>query len=463
MSNRALHRLAAFAVLLAGVFAYAPHTALAAPAAPALLPMWSAPPLPPALPTDPTKTVTVSWTEWYQYSVDTSYTATDTWYTSTTAPKYDYYGDGVFLYNTLKADSSLFSASQINTAVKLIRDNAQNTGYTFVIIGHTDRRCNEKNPDYKDYWQYDATYSTSFCTGNLNEPPSNPSVRASISGTFNNSSAQARELSGQRATTLHAAIGKKIGFSSAEWASLKNRFDSASAGEWYTTISEEACRDNENGPCASERTAEIVMLSYVTATDTHTSTSYVSQTSIVTASTVLNRTYTCSDFGTCLSQPDFTLTQPAVKFSAFQQQGTRSLTIPAATVSCPGCKAPVSSGAPTTGWRATLESATLSGVSLTPPSGYTTPKHFSFRAPGSNLKSPQKITLKLNKATLAGSPYKLNPGTVTATVRMDPWLWDGQKLTWLTADTVRVNKTATLKCTLSTSCTFGVTGSNTAG
>ena len=461
MTNRALHRLAAFAVLLVGVFAYAPHTALAAPAAPALLPMWSAPPLPPALPTDPTKTVTVSWTEWYQYSVDTSYTATDTWYTSTTAPKYDYYGDGVFLYNTLKADSSLFSASQVNTAVALIRKYA-GAGYTIVIIGHTDRRCNENNPDYKAYWK-GTGYANSFCTANLDAPPSNPSVRASISGTFNKNSAQAGYLSGLRAGTLKTAIGKKIGLSSNEWASLKNRFDSVRAGEWYTTISEEACRDNENGPCASERTAEIVLLSYVTATDTHTSTSYVSQTSIVTASTVLNRTYTCSDFGTCLSQPDFTLTQPAVKFSAFQQQGTRSLTIPAATVSCPGCKAPVSSGAPTTGWRATVESATLSGVSLTPPTSYTTPKHFSFIAPGSNLTSPQKITLKLNKATLAGSPYKLNPGTVTATVRMDPWLWDGQKLTWLTADTVRVNKTATLKCTLSTSCTFGVTGSNTAG
>jgi hypothetical protein len=444
---------------------------------PALL---SITPLPSPLPVTRGDYRTISWISYadYQYYVDTSYIAYGSYLASNTTTQNA--GDS-FQYATLRHDAvfSIADLDQIRTSINdvtLRNPNFGKAGYkfSFQFWGHTDVRCNDSNA-----WntavkedegvaspcaEKSSDYSEGSFVGKAPDPAIAPFTKNYNSATYFKYTPGNALLAKNRAMNLREQVSDRYTDrrKAADWALAAPYNAVYGAGEWFTWQSSTTCNE-ARANCASERIAELIIVQ--TYTYNVSTSSIVPRTSTVNATTssVVSIAVNCEYYGTCLAEPDFTLAQPAVKLTSFQQQGTRTLSIPAATVSCPGCKAPVSSGAPTTGWTATVESATLSGVSLTPPRGYTTPKQFSFKAPGSNLTSAQKITLTLNKATLAAAPYKLNPGTVTATVRMDPWLWDGQTLTWLTSNTTRVKKTVPLTCSISTSCKFGVLGSNTAG
>ena len=443
--------------------------------------------LPPPLPVKKGDYRTISWISYanYQYSVDTSYIKTGS-YTKTSTSTTNATSKDAFQYDTLDyaVQFPFDQLDQVRTSINAVTRSNPNFGnpaykFSFQFWGHTDVRCDPTNVwssmFVATYLQADSPCAVtdspiSFSNYTLNtpDPAIAPFSKNYDSGTFRQFSPSNASLSVLRAGNLRDQVRLRYdawlyaGVGAGDWDRAEPFTDLYGAGEWFSSNTATTCRAS-TASCAPERVAELIIVQ--THTYSVTTTEKVSQTSLVdgTSSSLVTSIVDCEYYGTCLAQPAITVNAPKIALQSFQQQGTRSLTIPAATVSCPGCKAPVSSGAPTTGWRATVESATLSGVSLTPPTSYTSPKHFSFIAPGSNLTSPQKITLKLNKATLAGSPYKLNPGTVTVTVRLDPWLWDGSRVTWLTSNTTRVKRTVPLTCSISTSCKFGVLGSNTAG
>jgi hypothetical protein len=427
---------------------------------------------------------TISWVEYadYQSYID-RYVTTYGSYPTTDITTENATSNDAFQYATLKHDA-VFTHEQIDQVRTSINNVAKRNpnfgkaGYTFSFQfwGHTDVRCDPNNDWSKTVKNlYDLTSPCSQKTGDFTSSSGLFSGKAPDSAvapfsknfdkpTFQRYTPSNASLAERRAKNLRAQVIERYAARnrSSDWALIEDQQQVFGAGEWFSWNSTAYCNDVVSN-CAPERIAELIIVQthtydVITSTVAHTREYQWGSTS-----SVVSRSVNCEYYGTCLDQPDFTLTQPAVNLYAWQQQGTHSLTFPAASVSCSACKAPVSSGAPTTGWTATVESATLTGVSLTPPPGYKSPKNYTFKAPSSDLTKAQKASLTLYGATHSKAPYKLEPGTVTATIRLEPWLWDGQRLTWLTDNTVRLTKTVTPVCTRSTTCKFGVIGSNTVG
>ena len=149
---------------------------------------------------------------------------------------------------------------------------------------------------------------------------------------------------------------------------------------------------------------------------------------------------------------------PSRAFQNAQQNSDQRITVKAVTLSCPECQQPPSSASGVMyGWSATLDASTVS-FTLTPPSGYATPRDYKITSnpSGKSALSDQTAVMRFYTATRSGAPYRYSvTSTVNYTMRL--WKLEGTTLTYVQEEPMQ--QTNTRGCSPS-SCSFGVLGSN---
>ena len=107
-----------------------------------------------------------------------------------------------------------------------------------------------------------------------------------------------------------------------------------------------------------------------------------------------------------------------------------------------------------------VTSMIVDSFTLTPPSGYKTPKQYKIVSSpvGQDINpTPKYATMRFYAATRSGAPYSYT-ASVTVSYYMQSWVNNGSSIVWGERDTVK-SVPATLSCT-PVSCTFSVIGSN---
>ena len=246
-------------------------------------------------------------------------------------------------------------------------------------------------------------------------------------------------------------------------------------GESGAVASVTACQNNPNSAqCVADRATVVkIETSYTTPPPPPPPTAPPVTAPPVTAPpppppvTVPPRVSTCLELGTCPNdaKPTASVTLAATASSFASQNTTFSVNFAPVSLKCNnGATAPC--GVPTSGPMRTgtagpyLVSASLSGFSLTSPSGYSQPAAYKLlTTPGSDATKAQKATAQFYRATRAAQPYTYR-ASVTAVLQYDVWRWDGSRMTVTSSYTEP--HTGSVVCSRST-CTFGVLGSNTVG
>jgi hypothetical protein len=245
-------------------------------------------------------------------------------------------------------------------------------------------------------------------------------------------------------------------------------------GESAAVASVTACQNNPNSAqCVADRATVVrIETSYTPPPPTsfenrETTTPPTAPPTIPPPPTPAPRTYTCLELNNCPAdaKPSAQVTLAATASSFASQNTTYSVSFAPVSVKCNnGATAPC--GVPTSGPMRTgtagpyLVSATLSGFSLTAPSGYTQPGSYKLlTTPASDATKAQRATAKFYRATVSSKPYTYS-ANVSAVLRYDEWTWDGSRMTVTRSYTESAAGSVT--CSRST-CSFGVLGSNTAG
>ena len=107
-----------------------------------------------------------------------------------------------------------------------------------------------------------------------------------------------------------------------------------------------------------------------------------------------------------------------------------------------------------------VTSMIVDSFTLTPPSGYKTPKQYKIVSSpvGQDINpNPKYATMRFYAATRSGAPYSYT-ASVTVSYYMQSWVNNGSSIVWGERDPVK-SVPATLSCT-PVSCTFSVIGSN---
>jgi hypothetical protein len=107
-----------------------------------------------------------------------------------------------------------------------------------------------------------------------------------------------------------------------------------------------------------------------------------------------------------------------------------------------------------------VTSMIVDSFTLTPPSGYKTPKQYKMVSSpvGQDINiNPKYATMRFYAATRSGAPYSYT-ASATVSYYMRSWVYNGSSIVWGEPEAVKTVP-ATLSCT-PVSCTFSVIGSN---
>jgi hypothetical protein len=151
---------------------------------------------------------------------------------------------------------------------------------------------------------------------------------------------------------------------------------------------------------------------------------------------------------------------------SMQQNVSQRIKLERYTVVCPSGAAPCSSRQGTSNqyfYKGPFVTAQWSGVKLTAPNGYSTPKNYrldSGVADDTSADVPRYITARFFSATKSNQPYTVS-GTLTVTSRWEKWsLINGVESRVTDSPDPSETKTTGLNCSGNASCTFTVLSSN---
>lgn len=311
------------------------------------------------------------------------------------------------------------------------------TEITVALEGHADMRCTESTWQERRGRNPDNSTRT-WCS------PRNAS----------NTTPQGRRISLDRAKTVKTVLEKLL---------IKNHtgtiasiaFKPKGLGEQGALATARECVDNENSTnCQHDRRVDVYVSSQtppICITNCTPTTTSTTTTSTTTTSTTTTTT-------TPPPPPPAAVTQVVRAFQNAQQNTDQRIVVKAATIVCTECQQPPSSSSGVMyGWTATLDSGTVS-FTLTPPSGYATPRDYRITSnpSGKSALSDQTAVLRFYTATRSGAPYRyLATANVSYTMRL--WKLEGTTLTYVRQESRSASPT--LACSPA-SCSFGVLGSN---